>query len=103
MRAVLETGGKQYRVAVGEIIQVEKLPEAIGDKITLGPLLFLQTEEGVTTDPEALKTSKVVCELVQAGREKKVVVFKKKRRKNYRRTQGHRQPFTRIKIVEITG
>jgi large subunit ribosomal protein L21 len=103
MRAVLKTGGKQYRVAVGDVLRVEKRPEPIGSKITLGPLLLLQTEEGITTDPEALKGSSVVCELLHEGREKKVLVFKKKRRKNYRRTQGHRQSFTQIRIVEIAG
>ncbi len=103
MRAVLETGGKQYRVAAGDIVQVEKCPGAIGDKIELGSLLFLQNEEGVSTDLEQLKNAKVVCEVLQQGRGKKVLVFKKKRRKNYRRTQGHRQSFTRLKIIEIVG
>lgn len=101
MHAVMETGGKQYRVTAGDIVQVEKLSGQVGDKVELRSVLLLQDEQGVTLGAEKLKEAKIVGEVLQQGREKKVVVFKKKRRKNYRRTQGHRQSFTRLKIVEI--
>ncbi|MBI3803748.1 MAG: 50S ribosomal protein L21 [Nitrospirae bacterium] len=101
MHAVMETGGKQYRVTAGDIVQVEKCVGNVGDKIEIQSLLLLQDEQGVSLDREAFKAAKVVAEILQQGRSRKVLVFKKKRRKNYRRTQGHRQAFTRLKVVEI--
>ena len=101
MRAVMEAGGKQYRVAPGEIIDVERYPGAVGETVTFDKILLLQDEAGVTVDPAALENARVVGEVVGQGRAKKVIVFKKKRRKNYRRTQGHRQWYTRLKIAEI--
>jgi len=101
MHAVLKTGGKQYRVQTGEVILVEKYPAAKGDTIELGPLLLIQNDEQMILDAEQLKDSKAVCEVLRQDKAKKVLVFKKKRRKNYRKTQGHRQSFTRLKIVEI--
>ncbi len=101
MHAVMETGGKQYRVTTGDVVQVEKYDGQVGDKIEIRSLLLLQDDQGITLDPEQMKNAKVVGEILQQGRDRKVVVFKKKRRKNYRRTQGHRQAFTRLKIVEI--
>ncbi len=100
MHGVVETGGKQYRVAPGDIIQVEKQVGEVGGRLELGPLLLLQDEQGISFQG-ALPAAKVMCEIVAQGRDAKIVVFKKKRRKNYRRTQGHRQAFTRLKIVEI--
>lgn len=101
MHAVMETGDKQYRVTAGDIVQVEKCVGNVGDKIEIQSLLLLQDEQGVSLDREAFKAAKVVAEILQQGRSRKVLVFKKKRRKNYRRTQGHRQAFTRLKVVEI--
>jgi large subunit ribosomal protein L21 len=103
MYAVLKTGGKQYRVSQGELVRVEKCPAAIGDKIEFGSLLLLQNEAEVITDGEQLKNAKVVCQVLQQGREKKIRVFKKKRRKNYRKSQGHRQSFTQLKVLEIVA
>ena len=97
----MEAGGRQYRVSAGDIIDVEKYKGDVGDKVTLQSVFFLQDEQGVTVDPEALRNAKVIGEILEQGRGKKVIVFKKKRRKNYRRTQGHRQLFTRLKISEI--
>ena len=101
MRAVMEAGGKQYQVSSGDIIDVEKYKADVGEKLTFQPVLFLQDENGVIMDPVCLKDAKVVAEVLEQGRGKKIIVFKKKRRKNYRRTQGHRQRFTRLKIAEI--
>ncbi|MEK7702571.1 MAG: 50S ribosomal protein L21 [Nitrospirota bacterium] len=103
MYAVLKTGGKQYRVSAGEFLHVEKYPAAVGDKVEFGSLLLIQNEESVVTDPDQLKNAKVVCQVVQQGRDRKILVFKKKRRKNYRKTQGHRQSFTRLQVLEIVA
>lgn len=102
MHAVMQTGGKQYRVTTGDILRVEKCSGNVGDKIEFRSVLLLQDDQGTTLEPEGLKNAKIVGEILRQDRDKKVLVFKKKRRKNYRRTQGHRQPFTSLKIVEIT-
>ena len=97
MFAIVRTGGKQYRVAAGDKITVEKLAGAVGDKVELGDVLLagdggeLQSTEGLT----------VSAEIVAQGKGEKVIVFKKKRRHNYRRRNGHRQLLTLIKIVSI--
>lgn len=101
MRAVMVAGGRQYRVAAGDIIDVEKVDVAVGQPITFDSVLLIQDDQGVTVDSEALKGAKVMGEILEQGRYKKVVVFKKKRRKNYRKSRGHRQAFTRLKISEI--
>ncbi len=101
MCAVLKTGGKQYRVVANDVVSVEKISAAVGDKIELGPLLMIQKEEEMILDPTQLAGSKVICQVLRQGRDKKVIVFKKKRRKNYRKTQGHRQSVTQMKIIEI--
>lgn len=101
MRAVMEAGGRQIRVSAGDIIDVEKYDAEVGESLTFQPVLFLQDEDGVTVDPEALKNVKVIGEVIEQGRSKKIIVFKKKRRKNYRKSRGHRQAYTRLKILEI--
>lgn len=101
MHAVMETGGKQYRVTTGDIVQVEKCEGKVGDKVEFRSILLLQDDQGTTLGSEKLKNVKIVGEVLLQDRAKKILVFKKKRRKNYRRTQGHRQSFTRLKIVEI--
>ncbi len=101
MYAVIESGGKQHKVAVGDVIHLEKCAKNVGEKIEFRSVLLLQNEQGTILSPERLKVTKVVGEILQEGRDKKVLVFKKKRRKNYRRTQGHRQWFTKVKISEI--
>jgi len=103
MHAVLETGGKQYRVATGEQLRVEKCSAAKGEKVEFSSILLVQKEDGIITDAEQLKNAKVICQVLQQGREKKIRVFKKKRRKNYRRSQGHRQSFTQLKVLEIVA
>lgn len=103
MHAVMVTGGKQYRVTAGDIVKVEKLSGEVGEKIELASLILLQNEQGITFGADKLKSAKVIGEVVEQDRSKKVLVFKKKRRKNYRKTQGHRQSFTRLKIVEIVS
>ncbi len=96
MFAVIRTGGKQYKVASGDIIAVEKLAGKAGDKVELGDVLMAGTKIG-----DALKGAKVLAEIVKQFRDDKVIIFKKKRRHNYRRKKGHRQYLTTIKITDI--
>jgi large subunit ribosomal protein L21 len=93
MYAVIRTGGKQYRVAQGDKLRVEKLPGNVGDAVTISEVLFLGGDALVSG-------AKVEAKIVAQDRDKKVIVFKFRRRKNYRRKNGHRQPFT---ALEITG
>ena len=101
MQVVVKTGGKQYRVAAGDVIDVERLVGEVGTEVTLTSVLMFQDATTLSVDPTFLKLVSVRGKVVRQDRAKKVIVFKKKRRKNYRRTQGHRQSFTRLKIVEI--
>ena len=101
MYAVVTTGGKQVRVAEGDMIRVEKIEAPVGDVLELTDVCLLATEDALVVDPEALESAKVVCQVVSQGRRKKIRVFKKKRRKNYARTYGHRQSYTELKIQEI--
>lgn len=103
MYAVVITGGKQYKVAQGDRLRVEKLDAEIGETVDLGPVCMVAKEDGLVLDPVALGSAKVVAEVVGAGRRKKIRVFKMKRRKNYKRTYGHRQDYTEIKVREIVA
>jgi len=102
MFAVLKTGGKQYKVAQGDVIQVEKLEGNVGDKITLDQVLMVGEEEKVDVGTPLLDGSVVTCEIIDQTKGPKIVVFKKKRRKKYRRTNGHRQLITFLKITDIS-
>ena len=97
MFAIVRTGGKQYRVTAGDKITVEKLVGAIGDKLILSDVL-LAGDGGELASTAGLT---VAAEIVAQGRGEKIIVFKKKRRHNYRRKQGHRQSLTLLKIVSI--
>ncbi len=103
MYAVIRTGGKQYRVAQGDILRVEKLAGQVGDKITLDKVLFIGGNGEVKIGTPTLPDAKVSAEIVNQGLAKKIIVFKKKRRKSYSRKRGHRQKLTTLKIVEIQG
>ena len=100
MYAIVTTGGKQYKVCENDVINVEKLDAKVGDKINLD-VLMLVDDTKVTNGNPILKSAEVVAEVVEQGKEDKVVVFKYKAKKNYRRKQGHRQPFTALKIVSV--
>ncbi len=101
MYAVIKTGGKQYKVAEGQRVCVEKLPGNAGDKLTLDQVLFIGGDSPKIGQP-LVAGAKVAAEIVDQGRGKKIVVFKFRRRKNYRRKTGHRQPFTELKITGIS-
>lgn len=100
MYAVISTGGKQYRVAVGEEIFVEKLEGEQGDKVVFDQVLAVADEDGIKLG-EDVKGVKVEGEIVKQGKGKKIIIFKYKAKKGYRRKNGHRQPYTRVKINGI--
>jgi large subunit ribosomal protein L21 len=102
MYAVIRTGGKQYRVAAGDKLRVEKLPGNVGDAITFSEVLLLGGESIKLGQP-LVSGAKVEAKITAQDRDKKVIVFKFRRRKNYRRKAGHRQPFTALEITTITG
>lgn len=101
MYAVVTTGGKQVKVAQGDVIRVEKIDAEVGDTVELDEVCFLSKDDGIVADPEALGSAKVICQVTRQGLHKKIRVFKMKRRKDYRRTRGHRQRYTELKIREI--
>jgi large subunit ribosomal protein L21 len=101
--AIIENGGKQYQVVPGKLVDLEKIEGNLGDTIELQQvsLIHLDDQE-IKIGTPLVKNAKVTAEIVLQDRSRKLLVFKKKRRKNYRRTRGHRQSFTRVKIKEIT-
>jgi len=99
--AVISAGGKQHRVAVGDHIRVEKIEAGVGDKVTFDQVLALQTEGGLQVGRPVLQGARVVGRVVAHDKAKKILVFKKKKRKQYRRTRGHRQPYTAVVVEEI--
>jgi large subunit ribosomal protein L21 len=102
MYAVIESGGKQYKVSEGTVLKVEKLEAAAGDRLSIDKVLMVNDENGnVKVGNPMVSNARVEVEVVEQGRHKKVVVFKYKRRKNYRKKQGHRQPFTKIRVLKI--
>lgn len=101
MYAVVETGGKQYRVAVGDIIDVELLPAAPGHSVILDKVLLVGDEEGVRVGRPTVEGAQVRATVVEHGRGRKLVVFKYKPKQRYRRKTGHRQDFTRLHVDEI--
>ncbi len=101
MNAVLKTGGKQYRVSEGDVLQVEKLAGETGATIELNEVLSVGEGDSITVGTPTVENAKVVCEILEHGRGKKIIVFKKKRRKGYTKKQGHRQDFTSIRVKQI--
>ncbi len=102
MYAVIESGGKQYRVAIGDKLKVEKLTVAAGDSVNLDRVLMIADGDDVTVGSPLIE-SPVTATVVSHGKKDKIKVFKMKRRKNYRRTRGHRQDYTEIEITGIGG
>ncbi|MBT6297040.1 MAG: 50S ribosomal protein L21 [Nitrospina sp.] len=101
MFAVLNTGGKQYKVSQGDLIEVEKLESDVGDTVTLNQVLMVGEGESVEVGSPYISNCEVTGEVMEQGKGAKIIIFKKKRRKNYRRKNGHRQLFTQLKITEI--
>ena len=103
MYAVIKTGGKQYRVSAGEKLKVEQIPADIGAEITLDQVLFLANGDNVTMGAPLVSGATVTAKVVSHGRGEKVRIYKMRRRKHYRKSQGHRQNYTEIEILGITG
>ncbi len=103
MYAVIQTGGKQYRVAVGDRLKVETLGAEPGDNIELDKVLMISDNGDVQVGTPTLEGQTVSAEVVDNGRGEKIKIFKMKRRQGYRRTQGHRQNYTEIEITSIAG
>jgi len=101
MYAVIQTGGKQYKVMPGEEIRVEKMIGKVGDEVYFDNVLLVSQEDTVTVGSPVLENARVVAKITKHGRGPKIVVFKYKRRKGYRKKQGHRQDFTGVKITQI--
>jgi len=99
--AVIRTGGKQYRVSEGDVVKIEKLDAEVGATITLAEVLFVGDNGDVKIGTPLVANAKVTGEVVDQNRAKKIIVFKKKRRKSYSRQQGHRQYQTSLKITSI--
>lgn len=103
MYAVIETGGKQYRVAPGQTIEVETLAGDVGSAVEFDRVLAISNDANEMVLGDALKSARVRGTIAAHGRGDKVVVFKFKRKKQYKRTIGHRQNFTRIQVQEIVA
>jgi len=103
MYAVIETGGKQYRVQEGDVITVEKLKVSAGDDITFDKVLVLNDGEKVQVGTPIVEAAKVFGTVVENGKGEKVIIFKYKSKKDYRKKQGHRQPYTMVKIESVSA
>ena len=103
MYAIVRTGGKQYKVAPGDTVKVECLSGEKGETVELSDVLLVEKEGSVTVGSPTVSGAKVTAEVVRQGRAKKVLIFKHKRRKNYRKSRGHRQEYTELRIKEINA
>ncbi|MEI7884276.1 MAG: 50S ribosomal protein L21 [Clostridia bacterium] len=103
MYAIIENGGKQYRVSEGDVVSMEKIVAEIGSTIFAEKVLMVVNGENVKVGSPIVEAAKVTLKIVEHGKGKKVVIFKFKAKKNYRRKQGHRQPYTKVMIDKIEG
>jgi large subunit ribosomal protein L21 len=101
MYAIIETGGKQYKVEQGSELYIEKLPQEQGETVTFDRVLLVKDENGVKIGTPVVEGAKVTAKIEKHGKAKKIIVFKYKAKKNYRRKQGHRQPYTKVVIESI--
>jgi len=101
MYAIVTTGGKQYKASRGEVLRVEKIPGDVGSPVTFDRVLMYSDGETVNIGRPVIEKAAVKGHIVEQGKDKKIIVFKYKRRKRYRRKQGHRQPYTAVKIDSI--
>ena len=103
MYAIVKTGGKQYKVAQGDVLFVEKLEANEGDVVTLDQVLAVAGENGLTVGSPVVEGATVTAKVVAQGKAKKVIVYKYKAKKDYWRKQGHRQPYTKLVIESINA
>ena len=103
MYAIIETGGKQYKVQEGDVIRVEKLNVPAGETVTFDNVLALSKEDALTVGSPTVEGASVTASVVEEGKGKKITVFRYKAKKTYSRKLGHRQPFTKLTITGING
>jgi large subunit ribosomal protein L21 len=103
MYAVIKTGGKQYRVSEGDVLRVERLPGDVGNEVSFDEVLMVGGGAGPTVGRPTVDGATVKAEILAHDRARKIIVFKMKRRKNYRRKRGHRQPYTQIRVTGISA
>ncbi len=101
MYAVIKSGGKQYKVAPGDIVRIESIEGQKGDKVEIKDVCMIVDGETMTVGKPMLESAKVTAEVMEQGKDGKIIIFKHHRRKGYRRTNGHRQNYTAIKVQEI--
>ncbi len=103
MYAIIRTGGKQYHVAAGDILKVEKLQGEVGDTVEISDVLLVADGETVTVGQPLVDGARVTAKIIEQGRAKKILVFKKKKRKGYQVKNGHRQQYTALVIDEVAA
>jgi len=103
MYAIIETGGKQYKVQEGDVLFIEKLQANEGDSVTFDRVIAISKADGITAGTPVIEGAKVSAKVEKHGKGEKIIVFKYKAKKNYRKKQGHRQPFTKVVIEKIQG
>jgi large subunit ribosomal protein L21 len=101
MYAVIKTGGKQYRISAGDKLKVESLPVEVGGEVVLGDVLMVADSDNITVGKPNINGAQVKATVLSHGRGDKILIYKMRRRKHYRKTQGHRQNFTEIRIDAI--
>jgi large subunit ribosomal protein L21 len=101
MFAIIVTGGKQYKVQEGDVIYIEKLDSEAGESVTFDRVLAVSKGDGLVTGTPVVSGATVTGKIEKQGKSKKIIVYKYKAKKNYRRKQGHRQPFTKVTIEKI--
>mgnify|MGYP000859682576 CR=1 FL=1 len=99
--AIIRTGGKQYRVEPGDVIRVEALPGEVGSDVQFPEVLLRSTDDGVSLGAPVLEGASVGAKIIGQGKARKILVYKKKRRKNYRRRAGHRQLVTTVQVLSV--
>jgi len=103
MYAVIETGGKQYKVSEGDVVFVEKLDVEAGSTVTIDKVLVVANDDDVKVGAPYVEGATVEAEAIKNGKEKKIIVYKYKAKKGYHKKQGHRQPYTKLEIKKICG
>lgn len=101
MYAIIETGGKQYTVKPGDVLEIERLKCEEGDKITFDKVLFMSDEDSKFTGKPLLEGASVTASCLEHGKGDKIIIYKYKAKKDYRKKQGHRQPYTKVKIEDF--
>ncbi len=103
MHAIIETGGKQYKVAEGDVLYIEKLDAEAGQSVTFDKVLAVLDGDSARFGTPTVDGASVTANVVKNGKGRKIIVFKYKPKKNYRRRQGHRQPYTKVEITKVVG